>query len=259
ILPLSMIHTVCPVTSNLQVGPEIYVLKFHSPEIASAVQPGQFVNVKVNDAFVPLLRRPFSVYYVEKKEVAIIFNVAGTGTKILSEKKAGETVDIIGPLGCAFRLDERYETALLVAGGMGVAPFPFMTSKLQSLSKSIVTLLGARSKDFIIPAFLKNISIATDNGSIGFHGTVVDLLREGLSKHDYVKPKIFACGPNPMLRNVCNVAEEFHLPCELSLESVMGCGIGICQGCPVERRDGEKKYALVCKEGPVFDYTSIRV
>ncbi len=252
-------QTVCRVTSNLQVGPAIYVLKFHSPEIASAVQPGQFVNVKVNDAFVPLLRRPFSVYSVEKEEVALIFNVAGTGTNILSKKKTGETVDVIGPLGCAFRLDDRYETALLVGGGMGVAPFPIMTSKLQHSSKTIVTLLGARSKDFIIPAYLKNISVATDDGSIGFHGTVVDLLRKGLSGRMYVKPKIFACGPNPMLKNVCAVAEEFRVPCELSLESVMGCGVGICQGCPVERKDGEKKYALVCKEGPVFDYTAVRV
>ena len=254
-----MIQTVCPVTSNLQVGPAIYVLKFHSPEIASAVQPGQFVNVKVNDAFVPLLRRPFSVYSVEKEEVALIFNVAGIGTNILSKKIAGDTIDIIGPLGSAFRLDDRYETALLVGGGMGVAPFPITTSKLQHSSKTIVTLLGARSKEFIIPAYLKNISIATDDGSTGFHGTVVDLLRKGLSDRRYVKPKIFACGPNPMLKSVGNVAEEFHLPCELSLESVMGCGIGICQGCPVERNDNEKKYALVCKEGPVFDYTTIRL
>ena len=254
-----MIQTVCPVTSNLQVGPAIYVLKFHSPEIASEVRPGQFVNVKVNEAFVPLLRRPFSVYSLEKEEVALIFNIVGAGTNILSKKKSGETVDIIGPMGCAFRLDDRYDTALLVGGGMGVAPFPILTSKLQQSSKQIVTLLGARSKDFIIPTYLKNISIATDDGSVGFHGTVVDLLRDGLSKQMYLKPKIFACGPNPMLKSVCSVAEEFHVPCELSLESVMGCGIGICQGCPVERKDSEKKYALVCKEGPVFDYKTIHL
>ena len=121
-----MIQALFPVTTNQQVGPATYVLKFYSPEIASTVQPGQFVNIKVSDTFVPLLRRPFSVYHVEEKEVALIFNVTGVGTKILSEKKVGETIDVLGPLGCSFRLDDVYDTAFLVAGGMGVASMPVL-------------------------------------------------------------------------------------------------------------------------------------
>src|SRR5208283_1106947 len=101
-----MIQTLCPVIVTQQVGPAIYVLKFYSPEIASTVRPGQFVNIKVSEQFVPLLRRPFSVYHVEQKEVSLIFNVTGVGTKILSEKKAGEIIDVIGPLGCSFHVDD---------------------------------------------------------------------------------------------------------------------------------------------------------
>ena len=122
-----------------------------------------------------------------------------------------------------------------------------------------MTLLGARSQEYIIPTFLNHVSVATDDGSLGFRGTVVDLLRAELARGSYLKPKIFACGPSAMLRSLSNVAKEYRVPCEVSLESAMACGVGLCQGCPVEREGGEKKYTLVCKEGPVFDCNSIRV
>jgi dihydroorotate dehydrogenase electron transfer subunit len=229
---------------------------FLAGEIAANALPGQFINIKVHDISQPLLRRPFSIYRVVDDTIEIIFNVVGTGTNILSAKKAGDMVDIIGPLGHSFGTSGDYETALLIGGGMGVAPLPILTSAVKS-RKNFFAFLGARTKELLISTHLENVSLATDDGSAGFHGTVVGLVREKLEKEKYPAPKIFACGPNPMLNGISKLASEYNIPCELSLESVMACGIGICQGCPVENADGERKYSLICKDGPVFNSKSI--
>jgi len=204
------------------------------------------------------LRRPFSVYKVEGDNVKIIFNVIGIGTKILSSKRKGDTIDVLGPLGMSYGVTGQYDTAILVAGGLGVAPLPMITDAISGRRK-LVTFLGARTKEYVVDTHLKNVHVSTDDGSRGFQGTVVDLLRAECSKQEFVKPKIFACGPNRMLESLSKFAVEMNIPCEVSLESTMACGIGICQGCPVELKNDEKKYALICKEGPVFDSKLITV
>lgn len=254
-----MIQVRCPVTRNRCVASNIFVLSFSSPGLAAQIRPGQFVNIRINDFGAPLLRRPFSVYRVDGGEIEIIFNVIGLGTRLLSEKRAGEIVDIIGPLGRPYGLDAGYATALLVGGGLGVAPLPILTSFLKDSSAGIVTFIGARTTDQIVTAHLNNVRIATDDGSSGFHGTVVGLLRLELQRHRYPQPKIFGCGPHPMLAALSDFADDMNIPCEVSLECVMACGIGICQGCPVERRGEEQKYSLVCKDGTVFDTRRIRI
>ena len=253
-----MIQAVCPVVSRETVGPEIHVLKFHSPELCSTVKPGQFVNIKISDSFYPLLRRPFSVYHVHHETAEVIFSVVGIGTEILAAKRVGDMVDLIGPLGSSFTLEGHYETAILVAGGLGVASLPLLTQSIRG-KRSIASFLGARSKDHLIPTHLENLFVATDDGSAGYHGTVVDLLRDELGKKRFTRPKIFACGPVGMLDSVNGIARDLDVPCEISLESAMACGFGICQGCPIERSDHQKKYSLVCKEGPVFDSRSVRL
>jgi len=240
-----------------EVGPRIFVLTVDAPAIAASVLPGQFVNIKVNDLGTPLLRRPFSVYQVSGSALSIIFNTVGLGTSIMASKRVGETLDLLGPLGRPYGTSGEFDTALLVAGGLGVAPLPLLTSALERSSKRIATFLGARTKDQLVGAWLRNVLSATDDGSEGFAGTVVALLESEL--HAHPRPKIFACGPNPMLAALAELAAKRGIPCELSLESAMACGIGICQGCPVEQRGGERKYALICKEGPVFDATTIKV
>lgn len=252
-----MIHALCPIASLENVGSQIYVLGFRSPNLSANIEPGQFVNIKVDDSRSPLLRRPFSVYRVISDVVQIIFNVVGTGTRILSEKRPGEMLDVIGPLGRPFAVKSRYETALLVAGGLGVAPLPMITDAIGG-KRDIATFLGARTKNQLVCTSLTNVHIATDDGSEGFHGTVVDLLRQELSRYRFPNPRMFACGPNAMLNSLNKLAAEYGIPCEVSLESAMACGIGICQGCPVARVGQEKKYSLVCKEGPVFDSQTIR-
>jgi 2-polyprenylphenol hydroxylase and related flavodoxin oxidoreductases len=237
-----------------EIASNIFQLSFLSPSISLRALPGQFVNVRVEDSAVLLLRRPFSIFSVENEIVSIIFNVVGLGTKLLSQKKTGETLDILGPLGKGVFPydDETYETALLVAGGLGVAALPFLNSRLR-LSKKIVSFLGARTSSYVVRNGLDNVHIATDDGSEGFRGTVVELLKDIMRERTIGRTRIFSCGPIPMMRTLSKFAREKNIPCYVALECEMACGIGLCQGCPVETVDSKKKYNLVCKDGPVFE------
>lgn len=250
------VHSV-PVLSKEEVAEKTFVLKFESSDLARLTRPGQFLNIRVDDSLSPLLRRPFSVARVEGSAVELIFNIVGRGTRILAEKRIGDELDVLGPLGIPFRVEGDFETAVIVAGGVGVAPFPILTDWLTKAEKNVETFLGARSAAHLVFHHLKNVHSATDDGSRGFHGTVVQLLDQYLNEHPIRKPKIFACGPTAMLKAVSVFAKRKEIRCELSLEGEMGCGIGICQGCPVERTSGEKKYALVCTDGPTFDSSDI--
>lgn len=252
-----MTHEIVTVSSNNEVAEGLFLLRFQSDRIARATAPGQFVNIRVTDVFVPFLRRPFSVSRVEGRLVEILFNVVGGGTQILSSKRPGDTLDLLGPLGKPFNVHDEFETALIVAGGLGVAPFPLLTDWLLREEKQILTFLGARNAYQLYKQHLKNLRVATDDGSEGLKGTVIDLLDRYLQTHTVSKPKIFGCGPTKMLQALSEYAHRKRIPCELSLEGEMACGIGLCQGCPVERRNSGAKYALVCKEGPTFNCEEI--
>ncbi|MBI3580281.1 MAG: dihydroorotate dehydrogenase electron transfer subunit, partial [Ignavibacteriales bacterium] len=162
-----------------------------------------------------------------------------------------------GPLGVPFNYKSDYQTAINVGGGLGIAPFPFLTERLRSEKKSFLTVIGARTGNQIVSRHLENTHVATDDGSVGFHGNVVQFLEEYLSKHTVPKPKIFGCGPTKMLQSLSAFAKKSNIECEISLEGDMACGIGLCQGCPVERSNGKKKYALVCVEGPTFNCNDV--
>lgn len=245
------------ITAIKLIADETYSLIFRAPELASLVRPGQFINIRVDAHFDPLLRRPYSISNVYADTCEIVFTVVGKGTKILSEKKIGDMINIIGPLGNTFGYEKVFTTAVIVAGGIGVAPFPFLIRALQQRERIVHTFLGARNRFRIIRDGLPNLRVATDDGSEGFHGTVIDALEEFWSSHTLDTPMIFACGPNKMLQATQRFAAEKNIPCELSLESEMACGVGICQGCPIERTAGERKYALVCTDGPCFDSQNI--
>lgn len=248
-----------PVIAREEIAEGIFCLSFASEEIGKNIKPGQFVNIRIGEGLQPLLRRPFSISRSDGPVLEIIFNVVGAGTRILAGKKKDDILDILGPLGIPFGVDGEYETALIVAGGLGVAPFPFLTELLRAHSRRIETFLGARNAGQIAERFLENVHVATDDGSRGFHGTVVDLLDHYLREHPPERPKIFACGPTPMLRALTEYAIRTNIECELSLEGEMACGIGICQGCPVERVRGPKRYALVCTEGPTFNCRDVQL
>ena len=231
-----------------------------APMIAKKVGPGQFVNVKISQDSDPLLRRPFSVHKIKGSSIKILYEVVGRATRILSEKKAGEYLDVIGPLGNGFSpLASRL--SLLVAGGMGVAPLIFLAEKLREIQnpKSKIQnliLIGGKSKDDILceKEFKElgcEVKIATDDGSRGFKGKVTDLLNKVLHGTRYTVhgTTIYACGPRPMLKAIAQISKKYKIPAQISLEEHMACGIGACFGCAVKTTSG---YRRVCKEGPVF-------
>ena len=253
-----MVHASCPIAGVEEVAGGIFVLRFISPPIGASVRPGQFVNIKAGEGIEPLLRRPFSVYRVDGSAVEILFNVVGRGTDLLRRKREGEMIDVIGPAGTPFSVSSPdFETGIMIAGGLGVAPLPLVTAGLKRAGKKRSTFIGARTAGGIVKAHLDDPRVATDDGSLGMKGSVVELARSAFTVLKPDRCRIFACGPTAMLKAVAALGREFHIPCEVSLEGPMACGIGICQGCPVELAGAGKKYALMCKDGPVFDTSTI--
>ena len=245
-----------PVVETKQVHENIYIQKIYSPEIARLIKPGQFLNIRVSEATFPLLRRPFSVCDVDGENIYLMFNILGEGTKILANKHKGDLVDILGPLGNGFKLDGNYETAIIVAGGLGAAPFPYVTRKIKH-KKKINSFVGGRTKQDVITYGLENCILSSDDGSIGFNGNVVQSLDNNLDKIDVSASKVFACGPNAMLRVLKDFCLKHNFDCEVSTECAMACGFGICQGCPIESTSNSDNYLLVCKDGPVFNVKDV--
>jgi len=243
------------ILQTFELENSIYIMKVHCPDICSGTKPGQFCNIKVSNSTYPLLRRPFSICDVEGDTLSFMFSVAGEGTKMLAHKKIGETLDLLGPLGNGFNLDDDFETAVIVAGGIGAAPFAFLT-KLLPEDKKVFSFVGARTEKDVITYGMKNVLIATDDGSKGFHGNVIQLMENNIQLLKDSKIKIFGCGPTPMLRALKEFALKYNFNCEVSTESAMACGFGICQGCPIEATDKEGYY-LICKDGPVFDVKKV--
>ncbi|MGD1044983.1 MAG: dihydroorotate dehydrogenase electron transfer subunit [Bacteroidota bacterium] len=255
-----MIQQLCSVQSCQEVAKNTFLLRIKSPEITASAQPGQFVNILASEnGEGPLLRRPFSISRIEDDIIELIFHAIGIGTKLLSRKQLGDWIDVIGPLGQPFHVNAEHDNALLVAGGIGVAPFPFLTNDLLKRGKRIETFVGYRNAAQVFTEHLQNVRVATDDGSNGFHGNVVQLLESSLVQNKYGKVKIFACGPTVMLKVLTDLAQRKNICCEMSLEGQMACGYGICQGCAVERTEGTAIYALVCKDGPAFLSTEVNL
>ncbi len=243
------------IISNQRRSSNYWHLEFESGLVARGAIAGQFVNIRVSDALEPLLRRPISIHGVKGSKVKIIYEVIGKGTQILSARKPGEFLNIIGPLGNGFDYPRQLVKStpaknILIAGGMGVAPLVFLAEKLK-LSQPLV-LIGARTKQQILclPEFKAlgcTVKLATDDGSAGFKGRVTDLLNIVLKQTKALG--LFSCGPRPMLKTVAQIAQDNKIPAQLSLEEHMACGIGACLGCVVATKSG---YKSVCKDGPVF-------
>lgn len=218
--------------------------------------PGQFFNIKVSDTSVPLLRRPFSVCYYNSQKLYFMFDVHGEGTKMLKNKLVGDEIDLLGPLGNGFNINEDYDDAIIVAGGIGVAPFPLLFEKLKISGKKISVFLGGKTSHHIIDWKLENLHIATDDGSMGFKGNVVELLKRNFNKYENRSTIIYSCGPTIMSLSLQEFIIEQNIKTYASLESNMACGFGICQGCPVELKNNQY-YSLICKEGPVFSLKDV--
>lgn len=253
----SIVDIRATIAGSRRISPDVSIITLECPEIAALAKPGNFVNIKVTGATQPLLRRPFSIHDVRGTVVDIMVKSVGPGTTMLTDAEKGSTVMALGPLGNSFDWKSRiFSTAILVSGGIGTAPMLFLEKTLTAEGKKVINLIGGRRKEDLLGNDLNDCRFATDDGSAGYKGTVVDLLRQelpALEKEGALK--IFACGPNPMLKALAGFCREHRIACDLSLESVMGCGIGICYGCSVEINapDGTIRTILLCREGPVID------
>ena len=193
-----------PVEDLIEINKQIFLLKIFSPEIASIIKPGQFLNIRVSESVYPLLRRPFSVCDVDGEHIYILFNIMGQGTNILAHKPKGSEIDILGPLGNGFNLHGNFETAVIVAGGLGAAPFPYFTRELIH-KKELLSFIGGRTKNDVISYNLKNVQEATEDGSLGFKGNVIQLLEKKYFNSKINKDKNFCLWSN---RNV-KISERF--------------------------------------------------
>ena len=272
---------------NQKVYSRYYKMRILCPKIASKAKPGQFVMMRITQLLDPLLRRPFGIHrlcqesdnYRQKNHptcIEILYRIVGKGTLMLSEKKRGEEIDLIGPLGNGFYLERNLKTALMVAGGIGVAPLFSLAQALKkpegkrTRSTNLVVFIGGETQEDILcmKDFKKigaKVMVSTEDGSVGTKGMVTDLLVNFLgnsSTSEVQNLQLFACGPSAMLRTISEVAISQDIPCQVSLESRMACGVGACLGCSVatviNKKGGrEALYQRVCKEGPVFNSTVI--
>ncbi len=223
------------------------------PEIVAVARPGQFVMVNCGYATLP---RPFSINRItDKGELSLFFAVLenGTGTEWLSERKAGDTVKILGPLGNGFTIDTTSHNILLVGGGMGIAPLIFLAEEAVIKGISVTLMYGTVNKDrYPIENILTNVKMisATEDGSIGHHGIITDLIPEYLDKAD----QTFICGPLTMYKYLYRQNVIKDKTAQVSLEVRMACGRGICYGCTIRTINGKKR---VCEDGPVFDFKDI--
>ena len=244
----------CKILQKNQLTEDIFDLTVNAGDLAKIARPGQFALIAVPGR---TLRRPISVCEIdaEHRTLRFVLQVRGEGTAILANFEPGETLDILAPLGKGFRLGDTSRRALFVGGGIGLPP---LLAAAEPFGSRAAVAAGFRSRGAVIlrddfESCGCRMLIATDDGSLGHHGLVTELIG-GLSFD-----AVFACGPLPMLRAVSAAAKERGVPCQVSMEERMACGIGACLGCAVKLRgpDGEAYYGHVCKDGPVFDSSEL--
>ncbi|MCX7697985.1 MAG: dihydroorotate dehydrogenase electron transfer subunit [Candidatus Goldbacteria bacterium] len=243
------------VVFNRKLNNTIYYLRIKVP-ISFKAQPGQFINIKVSDDYVPLLRRPFSIFNHERGFIDILYKVVGNGTKKLSNKKREDILDFIGPVGNSY-VDFFYEDEFkekniyLVAGGTGFASIHFFARWLLRKKIKFKLFYGAKNKKEIFQRFCKNfdVLIATDDGSCGKKGLITSFIN---GDKDTI---IFCCGPQTMLKTIQSIKAYKKIA---SFESYMGCANGVCLSCVIKINKGKEfDYARVCKEGTVFDLDDV--
>lgn len=256
------IHSKCKLIKKEKLIEGIYKFSIEAEEIAKIAKPGQFLEIRVTEEVEPLLRRPISIYNIENNIIEFIFQVRGKGTEILKDRKEGELIDILGPLGQGiFKFDNKKNIAI-IGGGIGIFPLYELAKEAKTNAK-INMYLGFRNKEFVIlEKEYKEVSdkfvLTTDDGSYGEKGFAINFLAEDIEKNEI--DGIYACGPLPMLKAVQKLAKEKQVPCQISLEEKMGCGIGVCLGCAVKvSADEHTVYTHVCKAGPVFDANIVEI
>lgn len=250
------------IVDQKEIAADIFRMVIHDEELAKTAKPGQFLNIYTKDS-ANLLPRPVSICQVRRPEgnLVMVYRVVGKGTKEFSCLKSGDRLDVLGPLGNGFPLTDK--KALLVGGGIGIPPMVGLGEALRDAGNENVNFVcGYRNREIFLKEDMEAagmLAVATDDGSVGTHGTVLDAIKErGLEAE-----VMFACGPLPMLRALKAYAAEKHITLYVSLEERMACGIGACLGCVCRTTEPHHhthvNNARVCKDGPVFLATEVDI
>ena len=248
------------ITENKKVARDFYRMRIESGYLAKNSKPGQFVKVKCSEGFEPLLRRPLGVHRISNNGIEILYEVVGKGTELLSLKSKGGILDLIGPLGNGFDLLTAKRPAMLIAGGVGAAPLLCLAQEIAKNKIKPYVIIGAKTSSQVLceKEFKKLgcfVSVSTEDGSKGYKGYVTDIMKHLLTIVKCKISGIYACGPFPMLKAVSYIAASSDVPCQVSMEERMACGVGVCLGCPVKIK--KQGYKMVCKDGPVFNAEDI--
>ncbi len=266
-----LVHASALVRENIPLARQTYRIRLHCPELARAIRPGQFLMIRLPGHSDPLLGRPFALYDTvlddagEPVDVDVVYLIVGKLTGLLASLRPGDSVEIWGPLGNGFPDFDALDDIALVAGGIGQTPFLAHVRDLlgargyggrppRRMAQRVSLYYGVRTADLAagiedFRAAGATVHLASDDGTIGFRGFVTQLLEQHAPPQHLV-----GCGPEPMLRALAKLAQRWGVPCHLSLETPMACGVGICFSCvtPVRTADGWD-YRRVCVDGPVFD------
>jgi dihydroorotate dehydrogenase electron transfer subunit len=260
------------VVKNARIKSLYFILGIYCPKIANQIKPGQFIMLKVSDNSSPLLRRPFTVYKSfptnsnEKRRrgcLFIVYKKVGKGTQKMTTLKKGQRVNLIGPLGNGFTLPALPSSSnvILIGGGVGIVSLYSLLEA--SKVKRTSVFIGGKTKNDILciedfNKFISNIFIATEDGSLGYKGTVVDLFLSQREKFSTDKKTfVYTCGPMEMLKALTRALKSNDFICQASLETRMACGFGACWGCVVKTKHPQSPYQRVCQEGPVFHLRDI--
>jgi len=254
---------------NQQVGPAYFKIGLACSEHFSMAKAGQFIMLKTTRQSRPLLRRPFSIHNLifnngVAEGLEVLYKVVGQGTAMLAQQKSGDMVDILGPLGSGFLIPRQAGRIFFVAGGIGVAPLVFLVSQLGRRNIDLSdcrAFIGGRNKaDLLCMDEFVQLGVAvqttTDDGSAGDQCLITHPLEDVVEQ---IKPDIIvACGPMEMLACIIGITEKYDVPCQVSIETVMACGMGACLGCAVEGRDQPDRFLHACLDGPVFDAAELK-
>jgi len=264
------------IVENVRLAKDTYRVRFHAPPLARRILPGQFLMLRLAGVNDPLIGRPLALYDTilsasgEPEDLDVVYLVKGKLTSRLWQLRPGQKLDVWGPLGNGFN-SAGGDHLIMVAGGIGQTPFLALAQEALGLKKygnpprevprasRITFCYGARSAEYFagVEDFQRlgiDVRLATDDGSRGHHGFVTDLLKQALTEH-HGQSRIVCCGPEPMMEAVAHIAHAANVPCQVSLETPMACGVGICFTCvaKVKQPDGGWDYKRTCVEGPVFD------
>lgn len=251
-MPTKFIHDFT-VIENQTLNTEHFVLKLQCPQPLPDIFPGQFAEVRVDGSPATFLRRPLSIHFADpsSRRIELLVQRKGEGTKTLSGLQPGAILNLVYPLGNRFTLVENQDV-LLTGGGCGIAPLLYLASELRKAGNRVTMLMGARNAQGIMEKerfdALADVKITTEDGSLGTKGFVIH--HEIWRRQPFPFQRIYTCGPDPMMKAVARLAAIHNIPCEVSLEQTMACGIGACLCCVVKTNHG---HVCTCTDGPVFD------